>query len=65
MENEDVVGTAQTGDAPTTPFAKSNGQFFPDTKINMMPSSNLYDFDGCIQCMQVVIFRIKYIDFLH
>ena len=27
-----------------TPFAKSNGRFFSDTKINMMPSSNLYDF---------------------
>ena len=27
-----------------TPFAKSNGRFFPDTKNNMMPSSNFYDF---------------------
>ena len=27
-----------------TPFAKSNGRFFSDTKINMMPLSNLYDF---------------------
>ena len=27
-----------------TPFAKSNGRFFSDTEINMMPSSNLYDF---------------------
>ena len=28
----------------STPFAKSNGRFFSDTKMNMMPSSNLYDF---------------------
>ena len=35
-----------------TPFAKSNGRFFPDTKINMMPSSILNIFGGC---MQVVI----------
>ena len=27
-----------------TPFAKSNGRFFSDTKINMMASSNLHDF---------------------
>ena len=27
-----------------TPFAKSNGRFFSETSINMMPSSNLYDF---------------------
>ena len=27
-----------------TPFAKSNGWFVSDTKINMMPLSNLYDF---------------------
>ena len=27
-----------------TPFAKSNGRFFSETKINMLPSSNLYDF---------------------
>ena len=27
-----------------TPFAKSNGRFFSETKISMMPSSNLYDF---------------------
>ena len=27
-----------------TPFAKSNVRCFPDTKINMMPSPNLYDF---------------------
>ena len=26
-----------------TPFAKSNGRFIPDTKISMMPSSNLYN----------------------
>ena len=39
--------------------------FFPYTKINMMPSPNLYDFAGCIKCMQVVISRAKYIDFLH
>ena len=28
----------------STPFAKSNGRFFPDTKLIMMPSSNLYNF---------------------
>ena len=28
----------------STPFAKSNGRFFSDTKINMIPSSDLYDF---------------------
>ena len=27
-----------------TPFAKSNGRFFPDTKIIMTTSSNLYNF---------------------
>ena len=39
-----------------TPFAKSNGRFLSDTKIIMMPLSNLYDFGGCIKCMQVFIF---------
>ena len=27
-----------------TPFDKSNGRFFSDAKINMIPSSNLHDF---------------------
>ena len=27
-----------------TPFDKSNGRFFSDAKINMMPSSNVHDF---------------------
>ena len=48
-----------------TPFAKSNGRFFSDTKINMIPLSNLYDFGGCIKYIQVFIFCAKYIDFLH
>ena len=39
--------------------------FFQDIKINMMPSSNLYNFDGCIKCVQVVILRAEYIDCLH
>ena len=46
-----------------TPFDKSNGRFFSDTKINMMPLSNLYNFGGCVKCMQVFIFYAKYIDF--
>ena len=39
-------GSAKTASnhKPYTPFAKSNGRFFSDTKINMMLSSNLYDF---------------------
>ena len=49
-----------------TLFAKSNGRFFfSDTKINLIPSSNLYDFGGCIKCMQVVISSAKWIYFLH
>ena len=28
----------------STPFDKSNGRFFSDAKINVMPSSNLHDF---------------------
>ena len=28
----------------TTPFDKSNGRFFSDVKIDMMPSPNLHDF---------------------
>ena len=48
-----------------TPFAKTNGRFFSDTKINMMPLSNLYDFSGSIKCMHVFIFCAKYIDFLY
>ena len=38
-----------------SPFAESNGRCFPDTKINMMPSSICAIFGGCIKCMQVVI----------
>ena len=44
VDHSDVVGASPVGAAPTTPFAKSNGRFFPDTKINTMPSSNLYEF---------------------
>ena len=47
------------------PSPKVMADFFSDTKINMMPLSNLYHFGGCIKRMQVFIFCAKYIDFLH
>ena len=42
-----------------TPFAKSNGRFFSDIKINMMPLSNLYDFRGVRKMHARVHFRCK------
>ena len=44
----DLLGThynvVQSSISYSTPFAKSNGRFFSDTKLNMMPLSNLYNF---------------------
>ena len=34
-----------------TPFGKSNGRFFSETKISMTPSSNLHDLGGCMKYM--------------
>ena len=46
-----------------TPFAKSNGQFFSNTKVNMMPLSNLYDFWWVHEIHASVHFWAKYLDF--
>ena len=48
------------------PFTKSNGRFFSDTGINMMPSSNFQTKLGrFIEYMLVVISYKKYIDFCY
>ena len=46
-----------------TPFVKSNGRFFSNTKITMMPPPTLHNFSGWIKCVQVVIYCTKYVEF--